>query len=158
MSAVKNNSLINIMTLIQQNYLLRQPPTAWTFIANILKFPFTGSYWFIWRFSISLNSIFLKNIMLLLFFQNQQHIEESQTGWAGGVGFLLVFYFNSVRRYSFLHLAISVLKHEAAFWGIQHYYLDLLHCRTEAFNAVLDEVSGYLLSKFKNLFLSWPTA
>lgn len=57
----------------------------------------------------------LKECTFAFVFQNQQHIEESQTGWAGGVGFLVVLYFNSVKSYGFLHLPISVLKHEEPF-------------------------------------------
>jgi len=67
---------------------------------------------------LNLQKLFLELLKECTFdfvFQNQQHIEESQTGWAGGVGFLVVLYFDLMKSYSLLHLYSSVLKHEASF-------------------------------------------
>lgn len=86
-----------------------------SFIASILQFSFTGGYRFSYVKILNLHKLILelKRGTFDFVFQNQQHIEESQTGWAGGVGFLFVLCFDLMKSYISLHLHSSILKHEA---------------------------------------------
>ena len=141
------------MVLIQWYYLLQRTFKSLNLHSKYSKILFSTRLQIFYLKILNLQKLFLELLKECTFdfvFQNQQHIEESQTGWAGGVGFLVVLYFDLMKSYSLLHLYSSVLKHEASFWVIQHYWVNLWHCRMETLNAVLGIVSCYLLSQFKN--------